>query len=127
MITGTFGRAAFTFGSISRPLMPGMLMSDKIREGKSCRRKLHDKTPRANVAAVGHDAVGPEPCIYHRLRIRQAGQHELATREGFRNVRGHPKAVRGKARALIGAETVSDNVEARIPQTSGHARPHLAH
>jgi len=26
MITGTFGRAAFTFGSISSPLMPGMLM-----------------------------------------------------------------------------------------------------
>ena len=31
MITGTFGRAAFTFGSISSPLMPGMLMSDRIR------------------------------------------------------------------------------------------------
>src|SRR5262249_49003175 len=31
MITGTFGRAAVTFGSISSPLMPGMLMSDRIR------------------------------------------------------------------------------------------------
>ena len=34
MITGTFGRAAFTFGSISSPLMPGMLMSDRIRISK---------------------------------------------------------------------------------------------
>jgi hypothetical protein len=62
MITGTFGRAAFTFGSISSPLMPGMLMSDKTREespllltcsrGCRCRvGKLHDKTSRANVAA----------------------------------------------------------------------------
>src|SRR5690348_8890603 len=35
MMTGTFGRSAFTFGSISRPVMPGMLMSDriKIRDG----------------------------------------------------------------------------------------------
>src|SRR5215831_9744724 len=31
MITGTFGRAAFTFGSISSRLMPSMLMSDRIR------------------------------------------------------------------------------------------------
>src|ERR1700730_14209158 len=31
MITGTSGRSARTFGSISSPLMPGMLMSDKIR------------------------------------------------------------------------------------------------
>src|SRR5215471_7463152 len=64
MITGTFGRAAFTFGSISSPLMPGMLMSDRIRTSMGSanrpralqrlwrrRRKLHDKTPAANVAA----------------------------------------------------------------------------
>src|SRR5246127_1649210 len=31
MITGTFGRAAVTFDSISSPLMPGILMSDRIR------------------------------------------------------------------------------------------------
>src|SRR4249919_2424942 len=31
MMTGTLGRSALTFGSISRPLMPGMLISDKIR------------------------------------------------------------------------------------------------
>src|SRR3954451_5792587 len=31
MITGTFGRSAFTLGSISRPVMPGMLMSERIK------------------------------------------------------------------------------------------------
>src|SRR5581483_8641255 len=31
MITGTSGRFCFTFGSISRPVMPGMLMSERIR------------------------------------------------------------------------------------------------
>ena len=31
MITGTFGRSAHIFGSISRPLMPGMLRSKRIR------------------------------------------------------------------------------------------------
>ena len=31
MMTGTSGRAAFAFGSSSRPLIPGMLMSDRIR------------------------------------------------------------------------------------------------
>jgi hypothetical protein len=31
MIAGTFGCSARTFGSISMPLMPGMLMSDRIR------------------------------------------------------------------------------------------------
>src|SRR6478735_9761395 len=31
MMTGTLGRSALTFGSISSPLMPGMLISDKIR------------------------------------------------------------------------------------------------
>src|SRR4029079_12416889 len=30
MMTGTFGRSAFTLGSISRPVIPGMLISDKI-------------------------------------------------------------------------------------------------
>src|SRR4029079_8734740 len=35
MMTGTFGRSALTFGSISRPLIPGILMSEriKIRDG----------------------------------------------------------------------------------------------
>src|SRR3954466_10010093 len=31
MITGTSGRISFTFGSISSPVMPGMLMSERIR------------------------------------------------------------------------------------------------
>ena len=31
MITGTSGRAALAFGKSSRPLMPGMLMSVRIR------------------------------------------------------------------------------------------------
>ena len=31
MMIGTSGRTAFAFGSISRPLIPGMLMSDKIK------------------------------------------------------------------------------------------------
>ena len=31
MMTGTSGRAAFALGSSSRPLIPGMLMSDRIR------------------------------------------------------------------------------------------------
>ena len=31
MMTGTSGRAAFALGRSSRPLIPGMLMSDKIR------------------------------------------------------------------------------------------------
>ena len=30
-MTGTFGRAAFTFGGISSPLMPGMLISERIK------------------------------------------------------------------------------------------------
>ena len=41
MITGTSGRSARTFGSISSPLMPGMLMSDRIRisEGSATLRR----------------------------------------------------------------------------------------
>ena len=31
MMTGTSGRAALAFGNSSRPLIPGMLMSDRIR------------------------------------------------------------------------------------------------
>src|SRR5579871_965452 len=31
MMTGTSGRISFTFGSISSPVMPGMLMSERIR------------------------------------------------------------------------------------------------
>jgi hypothetical protein len=31
LITGTSGRRAFAFGSISRPDIPGILMSDRIR------------------------------------------------------------------------------------------------
>ena len=31
MMTGTSGRNALTLGSISSPVMPGMLMSDRIR------------------------------------------------------------------------------------------------
>ena len=31
MMIGTSGRAAFALGSSSSPLMPGMLMSDRIR------------------------------------------------------------------------------------------------
>ena len=31
MMTGTSGRTALAFGNSSRPLIPGMLMSDKIR------------------------------------------------------------------------------------------------
>ena len=30
MIMGTSGRISLAFGSISRPVMPGMLMSDRI-------------------------------------------------------------------------------------------------
>jgi hypothetical protein len=30
IMTGTSGRSAFAFGESSRPLIPGMLMSDKI-------------------------------------------------------------------------------------------------
>ncbi len=30
MITGTSGRNSQTFGNISRPVMPGMLMSERI-------------------------------------------------------------------------------------------------
>ena len=31
MMTGTSGRIALTLGSISSPVIPGMLMSDRIR------------------------------------------------------------------------------------------------
>src|SRR6266849_10297398 len=58
MITGTFGRSARTFGSISRPLMPGMLMSDRIRirDGldtlqcsRSRQREFHDEAARTKI------------------------------------------------------------------------------
>ena len=52
MMTGTSGRAAFAFGSSSSPLMPGMLMSERIRisDARSastmrcerCRRRLRE-------------------------------------------------------------------------------------
>ena len=42
MITGTLGRAAFTFGSISSPLMPGILMSEKIRISNGSARRTID-------------------------------------------------------------------------------------
>ena len=64
MMTGTSGRAALAFGSSSRPLMPGMLMSDRIRirgappgVGDALQRRdgrlreLHHEAPGAEVAA----------------------------------------------------------------------------
>src|ERR1700737_2995559 len=51
MITGTSGRSARTFGSISRPLMPGMLMSDKIRISEGSR------TSAARTSAAGADGA----------------------------------------------------------------------
>ena len=38
MTTGTSGRAAFALGNSSRPLIPGMLMSDKIRMSEIAHR-----------------------------------------------------------------------------------------
>ena len=63
MMTGTSGRSSLTLGSISRPLMPGMLISDRIRisdcsmgAGNARQRvgrrqgKVHRETLRAQVA-----------------------------------------------------------------------------
>ena len=64
MITGTSGRISLTLGSISSPVMPGMLMSDRIRISdcsmvdaiarQRIRRrigKIHHETLRAQIAA----------------------------------------------------------------------------
>ena len=64
MMTGTLGLAALTFGSISSPLMPGILMSERIRISKGSAdrfgalqrlrrrvRKFHHETAGADVAA----------------------------------------------------------------------------
>ena len=76
MMTGTSGRAAFAFGRSSSPLMPGMLMSDRIRiseapsgvadDARSAShgglRELHREAPGAEVA--------PELLAEQRLDVR---------------------------------------------------------
>src|SRR6266702_2499300 len=51
MITGTSGRSARTFGNISSPLMPGMLMSARIRISEGSR------TSAARTNAAGADGA----------------------------------------------------------------------
>src|SRR3981189_1838368 len=69
MITGTSGRCARTFGSISSPLMPGMLMSDKIRISDG------SATFAATANAAGADGAGtadgtrPRHRARHRRRV----------------------------------------------------------
>jgi hypothetical protein len=74
MTTGTFGRSAFTLGSISRPVIPGMLMSEsiKIRDGSGIaftplqrgrrrQSKFHHEPPRPQIS--------PEVLLEHLFGI----------------------------------------------------------
>jgi hypothetical protein len=46
MMIGTSGRAAFALGRSSSPLIPGMLMSDRIR--------ISERSPASAIALKGH-------------------------------------------------------------------------
>src|ERR1700752_607932 len=71
MITGTFGRSAFTLGSISRPVMPGMLMSESSRirdrlhlfqRGRRRQSKFHHEAPLSQIP--------PEGLLEHPFDVR---------------------------------------------------------
>src|ERR1700752_2390828 len=71
MITGTFGRSAFTLGSISRPVMPGMLMSESTRirdrlhlfqRGRRRQSKFHHEAPLSQIP--------PEVLLEHPFDVR---------------------------------------------------------
>jgi len=72
MMTGTSGRSARMFGSMSSPLIPGMLMSDKI----SNQRRFRADPPRAAVPRCG----GSE---FHQKASRCAARAELLAKQGF--------------------------------------------
>ncbi len=94
MMIGTSGRIALAFGNSSSPLMPGMLMSDRIRisDGRRPRRcvasaslrrlgKIHGKAAVAQIAAEllaeQHFDVGF--VIDHENEKAHAGPPDLAT------------------------------------------------
>ena len=81
MMTGTSGRAAFAFGSSSSPVIPGMLMSDRIRISDAAfgvadalqrvvrgLRKFHGEAAGAQLA--------PELLAKQHLDIRLVVDHE---------------------------------------------------
>ena len=81
MMTGTSGRSSLTLGSISRPLMPGMLISDRIRisdcsmvpamrasASGADMRKIHRETFRAQIA--------PEMLAEQRLDVGLVIDHQ---------------------------------------------------
>src|SRR5947209_1092369 len=61
MITGTSGRAAFAFGKSSRPLMPGMLMSERIRISEAPAASwMHCSRAARRLCEIHGEAAGAE-------------------------------------------------------------------
>ena len=58
MMTGTSGRISLTFGSISSPVMPGMLMSERIKIS-DCSRvpAISRQRVRGRMGEVHHKAL----------------------------------------------------------------------
>src|SRR5215211_7116251 len=73
---GTLGRAALAFGKSSRPLIPGMLMSERIDQYQRCPRRTADQFKRAvcRLRKIHREAavadVASELLAKQRLNIR---------------------------------------------------------
>src|SRR6516164_5691481 len=81
MITGTSGRLARTSGSISSPLMPGILMSDRIRisEGsptstaRSIAASAEGRIPCETVPSADRGGIADGTALPHQVRHRRRG------------------------------------------------------
>ena len=81
MMTGTSGRISFTFGSISSPVMPGMLMSDRIRISDArCVASIRASASAAELREIHHEAlraqVAPELLAKQRLDVGLVIDHQ---------------------------------------------------
>ena len=81
MMTGTSGRISLTFGSISSPVMPGMLMSDRIRIS-DCSMGAGDARQRVGgrMGEIHHEAlraqIAPELLAKQFLNIGLVIDHK---------------------------------------------------
>ena len=108
MMTGTSGRAVLAFGNSSRPLIPGMLISDKIRMGEMAFRVAYIAQRRRRGLAEFHGKaagakVAPELLAKQRLDVRLVVDHE--------DERGHARSPDLTGNAAARGSTMRNSVK----------------
>src|SRR5437762_3088169 len=125
MITGTSGRSARMFGSMSSPLIPGMLMSERISTSARARQRDNEfgEIPRLGIdvdlaAMLFHDDVvahgKPEPrALACRLGGEEGIEHLLL------HLRGNAGAVVADADFHAAAEILRGRAQCRLKAVAG--------